>query len=69
MLHRLASAPTEYDFLSNTLERTFPLGFDIELWTRDCLSRVERSVDQLELHEREVNRANMIPYIHQNHRI
>lgn len=55
-----------YDFLCNSIERTFPLGFDIELWRATLLPRLNRIHGDMDEKERETNRVNMVPYVMQH---
>lgn len=55
-----------YDFMSNTIERTYPDGFDVELWSSEFLFELDKIVDRFPMKEKIVNRGNMVPYVMQN---
>lgn len=48
------------DYLSNTLERTFPRGLDAEIFTRAALERAHREADK------PFQREHVTPYIYQH---
>lgn len=47
-------------YLSNALERTFPRGFDFEIFSRELLEEAHREATLLS------DREHVTPYIHQN---
>ena len=58
--HSLGATGRKVDYLSNTLQRTFPRGLDVEIFTFAALERAHREAAQP--HERE----HVTPYIHQH---
>lgn len=54
------TSPTPADYLSNTLERTYPRGYDVEIFTADTLERAHKEAKLA--HERE----HVTPYIYLN---
>lgn len=51
MLGKFLAAYPKYDYLSNVMERTFPRGLDVEIFTMNCLEEVKRCAalpDELE---------------------
>jgi spore coat polysaccharide biosynthesis protein SpsF len=56
--HDLRSGRVKVDYLSNTLERTYPRGLDVEIFSRESLERAYK--EALEPYERE----HVTPYIY-----
>lgn len=54
------------EYLSNCLERSFPLGIDADVMTRDTLVRIDVETKSLPDEERKSNEINVVPYLHQN---
>jgi len=54
------------EYLSNCMQRSFPLGLDVEIMTKDVLLKVEKKIRPLPDDQRKLNEINVIPYIHQN---
>ena len=54
------------DYVSNSLDRSYPLGLDAEIITRDALKKVEYYCNTLPQEERATHEANVIPHIHQH---
>lgn len=54
------------DYVSNTMERSFPLGLDAEVMTTALLKIIDKKTLALSPEERLVNEENVIPYLHQN---
>lgn len=55
-----AFAASETDYLSNTLERTFPLGLDLEIFTAAALTRAQREATQ------RYEREHVTPFLYQH---
>lgn len=49
------------DYLSNTIERTFPRGFDFEIFTKKTLIRMHKNAKDA------TEREHVTPYIYQSH--
>ncbi len=54
------------EYLSNSMDRTFPLGLDADFITTDCLTKVDQKTLHLSANERLTNEQNVVPYIHQH---
>lgn len=54
------------EYLSNCMQRSFPLGLDAEIMTKDVLLRVDSETRSLPREQRKLNEINVIPHIHQN---
>lgn len=55
-----AFAASDVDYLSNTLERTFPQGLDLEIFTASALSRAQRMATQ------RYEREHVTPFLYQH---
>lgn len=53
-------APSRVDYASNRIERTFPIGLDVEVMTMEALRRAEREGQALR------QREHVTPYIYEN---
>lgn len=54
------------DYLSNTLDRSFPLGLDVEIFRAQVFERITEIVRNLPEAERRSNEENVIIYLHQH---
>jgi len=54
------------EYLSNSLKRSYPLGLDADIMTRNSLLRIDNETKYFSKLEREKNEINVIPYIHEN---
>lgn len=54
------------DYMSNSMDRSFPLGLDCEIFHRDTFRRLAEETKCLPLEERRLNENNVSPFIHQN---
>ncbi len=54
------------DYLSNTLDRSFPLGLDVEIFRAQVFARITEIVRNLPEAERRSNEENVIIYLHQH---
>ncbi|MEW6263555.1 MAG: glycosyltransferase family protein [Thermodesulfobacteriota bacterium] len=61
-----AAAGNKLEYLSNTLERTYPLGLDAEIFSLETLVRIDQETKSLPFEERRLNESNVVPYLHQN---
>ena len=57
---RYAAAKNDWLYLSNCIERTFPRGFDLEVFSRSMLQ------EAFEMAATDFEREHVTPYIHQN---
>lgn len=54
------------EYLSNNLNRSYPLGLDAEIFLTETFRRIDRETRDLPRAERELNEINVVPYMHQN---
>lgn len=54
------------DYLSNTLERTYPVGLDVEIFARHTFHKIAEAIRDLPEEERRSNESNVIPHLHQH---
>ena len=54
------------EYLSNNLKRSFPLGLDADVMTRNAFVRIDLETKSCSPEERKSNEINVIPYLHQN---
>lgn len=54
------------DYVSNSLERTFPLGLDADIMTVESLLAIEKALEGMSQEKRLSNQSNVVPYLHQN---
>jgi spore coat polysaccharide biosynthesis protein SpsF len=59
-----AAAGAPLDYVSNAMDRTFPLGLDADVMSVDVLQRLRERYRALPLPEREVCENNVIPHLH-----
>lgn len=52
--------PEKYDFVSNTLSRSYPRGLDFEIFPMSCLSKAYQNADK------EIQREHVTPYIREH---
>jgi len=55
-----------YDYVSNSLDRSFPIGLDAGIFSKNTLVRIDEAIKHLSKEERLINENNIIPYLHQN---
>ncbi|KPA15169.1 spore coat protein [Candidatus Magnetomorum sp. HK-1] len=60
------SAENKIEYLSNSLQRSYPLGLDADIMTRNSLLRIDHETKNFSKEERKKNEINVIPYIHEN---
>lgn len=69
MLHvyfRLLEEGKDVEYMSNTMDRSFPLGLDAEIFKQETFLRIDKETRNLPRDERISNEINVIPYLHQN---
>lgn len=54
------------EYLSNSLERSFPLGLDADIFDVKTLVKIDKQTRECTPEERRLNEINVIPYLHQN---
>lgn len=54
------------DYLSNNLNRSFPIGLDAEIFDANVFIRIDEETKHLPEEERKSNELNVVPYLHQN---
>lgn len=54
------------DYLSNAMERSYPLGIDADVMTLECFRKIERFISTMPREARELNEINVVPVVHQN---
>ena len=57
---------TAVDYVSNSLERSFPLGLDADIMSASLLRQLAEICDRLSPDERYLNEENVTPYLHQH---
>jgi len=62
--NQAAGAPLDY--LSNTIERTFPIGLDADILSYDTYLRIDKETRVLSSEQRILNEINVIPWVQQN---
>lgn len=56
----------EPEYLSNTMDRSYPLGLDAEIFKKETFLRIDDETKKLLSEERKLNEINVIPYLHQH---
>jgi spore coat polysaccharide biosynthesis protein SpsF len=56
----------DVEYLSNTLDRSYPLGLDAEIFKKETFLRIDEETKVLSSKERVLNEINVIPYLHQH---
>ena len=56
----------QLEYLSNTLDRSYPVGLDAEIFAAGTFSRIDSETANLPLEERRLNESNVVPYLHRN---
>lgn len=54
------------EYLSNTLDRSYPIGLDAEIFAAETFERIDRETRDLPAEQRRLNEINVVPYLHQN---
>jgi spore coat polysaccharide biosynthesis protein SpsF len=54
------------EYISNSLDRSYPLGIDAEIMTLSLLRKLESIIKKLPTIERLSNESNVVPYLHQH---
>ena len=69
MLHiflREKSKGNDIEYLSNTFDRSFPVGLDAEIFAANTFRKIDAATMNLSEEERRLNEINVIPYLHQH---
>ncbi len=62
----LVKKGVDIEYLSNTLDRSYPVGLDAEIFKRETFLRIDSETRDLPPEERRLNEINVIPYLHQH---
>jgi len=57
---------TGLEYMSNNIDRSFPLGLDAEIFAKNTFCRIDAETRKLSPEERVLNEINVVPYLHQN---